>query len=160
MDQKAALSRRSWPGRPRQRYGSLIGRSPLLQNRGDLNSFVYGRTSPKFVCHHRDRRVWPHGVQFVRRAMPGWSLLSVFNLCLHVVKVSLIIELWIGGNPILETGLELIAMLIGWFIGFQFFCNIIDWPENFFCGPIQSGNQAASTRWTRRWRPSRTRRPT
>ena len=76
--------------------------------------------------------MWPHGVQFVRRAMPGWSLLSVFNLCLHVVKVSLIIELWIGGNPILEAGLELIAMLIGWFIGFQFFCNIIDWPEIFF----------------------------
>ena len=67
--------------------------------------------------------------------MPGCSLLSVFNLCLHVVKVSLIIELWIGGNPILEAGLELIAMLIGWFIGFQFFCNIIDWPENFFLWP-------------------------
>ena len=77
--------------------------------------------------------MWPHGVQFVRRAMPGYSLLSVFNLCLHVVKVSVIIELWIGGNPLLEAGISLIAMLIGGFIGFQLLCHI-DWPLHFFCG--------------------------
>ena len=49
--------------------------------------------------------------------MPGYSLLSVVNLCLHLVKVSVIIELWIGGNPFLEAGISLIATLIGSLIG-------------------------------------------
>ena len=87
----------------------------------------------------RFRRVWPHlsvkiGSRLRRRAMPGYSLLSVVNLCLYLVKVSVIIELWIGGNPLLEAGISLIAMLIGGFIGFQLFCHI-DWPENFFLWP-------------------------
>ena len=84
----------------------------------------------------RFRRVWLHlsvrfGSRLRRRLMPGYSLLSVVNLCLHLVKVSLLIELWIGGNPLLEAGISLIAMLIGGFIGFQLFCHIIDWPDIF-----------------------------
>ena len=46
----------------------------------------------------RFRRVWLHlsvrfGSRLRRRAMPGYSLLSVVNLCLHLVKVSVLIEL-------------------------------------------------------------------
>ena len=49
----------------------------------------------------RFRGVWPHlsvkiGSRLRRRAMPGYSLLSVVNLCLHLVKVSVLMELWIG----------------------------------------------------------------
>ena len=87
----------------------------------------------------RFRRVWLHlsvrfGSRLRRRAMPGYSLLSVVNLCLHLVKVSVLIELWIGGNPLLEAGISLIAMLIGVFIGFQLFANI-DWPVELMVWP-------------------------
>ena len=80
----------------------------------------------------RFRRVWPClsvkiGSRLRRRLMPGYSLLSVVNLCLHLVKVSVLIELWIGGNPLLEAGISLIATLIGGFIGHQLFCLV--WPN-------------------------------
>ena len=61
------------------------------------------------------------------RAMLGYSLVSVVSLCLHVVKVSVLFYLWIGGNPILEAGISLIATLIGVFIGHQLFCLV--WPS-------------------------------
>ena len=87
----------------------------------------------------RFRRVWLHlsvrfGSRLRRRPMPGYSLLSVVKLCLHLVKVSVLIELWIGGNPLLEAGISLIATLIGGFIGFQSFC-LIDWPHLIFMWP-------------------------
>ena len=87
----------------------------------------------------RFRRVWPHlsvriGSRLRRRAMLGYSLLSAVILCLHLVKVSALIYLWIGGNPLLEAGISLIATLIGGFIGFQSFC-LIDWPHLIFMWP-------------------------
>ena len=87
----------------------------------------------------RFRRVWLHlsvkiGSRLRRRAMPGYSLLSVVNLCLHLVKVSVLIALWIGGNPFLQAGISLTATLIGAVIGFQLFC-LIEWPHLIFLWP-------------------------
>ena len=73
------------------------------------------------------------GSRLRRRAMPGYSLASVVNLCLHLVKASALIYLWIGGNPLLEAGISLIATLIGGFIGHQLFCLV--WPHLIFLWP-------------------------
>ena len=57
--------------------------------------------------------------------MPGYSLLAAVNLCLHMVKVSVLIYWWIGGNPLLEAGISLIASLIGGLLGLELFKLVV-----------------------------------
>ena len=70
------------------------------------------------------------GSRLRRRAMPGFPgyLIGVIlRLCLDLANMSVIVDLGVGGNPLIEAGISLIATLIGGFIGHQMFCLV--WPN-------------------------------